>query len=266
MELLRKEVTAFFESPTFLSLIGFKSEPKSVCAAVIEGNEVTALDLQTFANCITCQKKNFVCLCFTCFTAGDHSGHKFFFKKFPVGAMCDCGDPAFFKPSGHCQSHSGTSSLAKDIPPAVAEAFRNQLMRLLTQMVYFFSFNLSVCISEDFLCKVVETWNYLWSQLARHAQFHLNILLLTVETLADKPLFRRHLLGPKLDDLLAPIHKLLEGFSTEIRVNLERVFPGEAPGGSLSLALQLPNFKRNTFSWESSASSQLCTRTPQCWT
>lgn len=59
--------------------------------------------------CMECQNFEDSVLCLECFLKGHHEGHNAYQILTKIGT-CDCGNPAFIKPSGFCSDHQGEIS------------------------------------------------------------------------------------------------------------------------------------------------------------
>jgi len=60
-------------------------------------------------HCVTCGVSYNSCVCFDCYTAGCHEGHRVW--AFYAGSgNCDCGDSMIWRPSGFCPCHPGADA------------------------------------------------------------------------------------------------------------------------------------------------------------
>lgn len=86
-------------------------------------------------HCFDCQVQDNSCICVECFLAGDHSGHKFYFKM-SKNAVCDCGDPDGWKEKGNCHKHSGPLRSVDRLRLDLQRSFSRQLIEQLFGLIY----------------------------------------------------------------------------------------------------------------------------------
>lgn len=86
-------------------------------------------------HCFDCRVQDNSCICIECFLAGDHSGHKFYFKL-SKNAVCDCGDPDGWRAKGNCHKHRGLLNSVAGVAPHLQKSFSKQLIQQLFGLIY----------------------------------------------------------------------------------------------------------------------------------
>ena len=179
---------------------------------------------QEYVRCITCEKRVDSKICFACFQAQNHEGHKIHFETCYEITTCDCGDVNYIEAGKGCSIHTEKYPLDSKIVCDDFDLFKNELMQMMLTLIYHLKIDNDHNLKRAYYKQVADIWNYLWICILNFSTQSKEFRDEMVNLLFDKTIFNQNIYGEKLKKFINDKKSEIAAQNKVVLENLENIY------------------------------------------